>query len=172
MTTDRPIDDASVAGTILFIEGVPSSGKTSVARAVKKRVDEVEVIHGDDLIKRWGRRREFSPAFAREMFERLLDIIGETSSDKDVIVDVTIPERYLAEAKTRFPQAVFVSLRVDERERRSRERKRKRKLEWNSEIAASQADEESFDLVLDTTERSPTECADAILAYLDEDAVE
>ena len=171
MTTDRAFDNASREGTILFIEGVPSSGKTSTAREIKRRVDELEVIHGDDLIKKWGRRREFSPAVARAMFERLLDVIDAASSDKDVIVDASIPEGYLAEARTRFPNAVFVSLRVSERERRSRERKRSRRnLTWNPEIAASQANEGSFDLVIDTTESSPAECAEKILAYLDQEA--
>lgn len=170
MTADRPMKDASAAGTILFIEGVPSSGKTSIAREVKKRVEELEVVHGDDLIKKWGRRREFSPAFARAMFDRLLDVVETASADNDVIVDAALPEGYLADARRRFPTAVFVSLRVTETERRSREQKRSRNLTWNPEIAASQADEEFFDLIVDTTERSPVECAETILTYLDREA--
>ncbi len=164
------MDEASTAGTILFIEGVPSSGKTSIARELAKRVDELEIIHGDDLIKKWGRRREFSPAFARAMFDRLLEVVDVASSDKDVIVDAAIPAGYLTEARERFPDAVFVSLRVSERERRLREQKRRRNLTWNPEIAASQADEGSFDLVVDATESSPAECAETILAYLDQEA--
>lgn len=158
-------------GDVVFVEGVPSSGKTSVVRELSKRVSELEVIHGDELIKKWSRRRSFTPAFAREMFGRLLDLVETRSADRDVVVDMTIPAGYLVDAKERFPHAVFVSLRITESERQARERKRRRHvpLTWDDEIAARQASEDSFDLVLDTTAQSPAECAKSILEYFEDE---
>jgi chloramphenicol 3-O-phosphotransferase len=158
-------------GDVVFIEGVPSSGKTSVARELGKRVSELKVIHGDELVRKWGRRRSFTPAFAREMFGRLLDRVDATSAESDVVVDMTIPASYLTDAITRFPDAVFVSLRISESERRAREHKRKRKrpFNWDDEIAATQAPEDAFALILNTDARSPAECAESILEYFDND---
>ncbi|MGH2808576.1 MAG: hypothetical protein ACRDKT_15025 [Actinomycetota bacterium] len=82
-------------GDVVFIEGVPSSGKTSVAREIGKRIEEVEVIHGDELVKKWLRRRSFTSSFAEEMFGRLLDRVEVARARSDVVVDMTIPASYL-----------------------------------------------------------------------------
>jgi hypothetical protein len=156
-------------GEVIFLEGIPSSGKTSTARELGRQVTELRIIHGDDEIRRWGRKkaRVLSP---RQMFDKLLDLVDRASQNQDVVVEGTFPGSYIEEARSRFPNALFVSLRVAEADRLAREqaRKRKRPIAWNEEIAAQQGSEELFDLVIDASSNTPGECAEIILAEFDD----
>lgn len=156
------------AGNIIFLEGVPSSGKTSVARELEKRVSELEVVDGDAEIRRWGRRKA-RPLSPQQMFEKLLDVVEKARRKGDVVIDVPLPGSYVAKARQRFPDAFFVSLRITEEERVAREkiRKRKKPLVWNEAIANAQGSEDLFDLVIDASHRTPAECAVAILDHFE-----
>lgn len=161
MTTSEP-------GEVIFLEGVPSSGKTSVARELAKRVSELRVVDGDAEIRRLGKRKA-RPLSPSQMFEKLLDLVEKARQTEDVVVDIPLPGSYVSKARERFPDALFVSLRITENERVAREkvRKRKRPLVWNQEIANAQGSEDLFDLVIDATVNTPMECAQAILKQFD-----
>lgn len=84
-----------------------------------------------------------------------------------------IPATYLAEARRRFPDAYFVSLRISEDDRVAREAQRRRKepLVWDGTIAASQAPKRDFDLVVDASANSAARCAEIILGEYGTDEV-
>lgn len=149
-------------GNLIFLEGVPSSGKTTIAKELLRRVEGLKVIHGDDEIRKRNRRRARS---AHELFEAVLDKIEKVSRHQDVVVDMMLPASYLEEARKRFSDAYFISLRISEQVRIAREEQRRRKepLEWNDVIAASQASEDAFDLVIDASASSAARCAEIIL---------
>jgi shikimate kinase len=151
-------------GEVIFLEGIPSSGKTSTARELGRQVTELRIIHGDDEIRRLGRKktRVLTP---RQMFDKLLDLVERASQKQDVVVEGTFPGSYVEEARRRFPDGFFVSLQITEVERLAREkaRKRKRPLVWNEHIAAQQGSEDLFDLVIDASVNAPAKCAELIL---------
>jgi chloramphenicol 3-O-phosphotransferase len=155
-------------GEIIFLEGVPSSGKTSVARELAKRVSELRIVDGDAEIRRLGKRRA-RPLGPLQMFERLLEVVEKARQADDVVVDVPLPGSYVLKARQRFPDALFVSLRITEDERVAREkvRKRKRPLVWNQEIADAQGSEDLFDLVIDATDKTPAQLAEVILEHFE-----
>lgn len=146
-----PVERSDENGVVIFLEGVPSSGKTSTARELGKLLTDIRIIHADEEIRRWGRKRA-RPVTPEQMFESRLDLVERACRTKDVIVDGPLPGSWVAKVRRRFPDALIVTLRITETERLAREQVRKRKnpLIWDDLRAAAQGSENLFDLVIDS----------------------
>lgn len=97
---------------IIFVTGIPSSGKTTVSAKLVELDDSFGVVDADAAIWTMSRGR-LSLGDARSIFRRVLDRIEGLSRSSNVVVDASLPASYVAEARERFgDQAFFVSLRI------------------------------------------------------------
>jgi chloramphenicol 3-O-phosphotransferase len=147
--------------SIVFITGIPSSGKSAVTKELVALANFVEVVETDVEIRRMdlGANTLFN---ARNIFRGVLDKIDDLSDSGNVIVDGSPPASYVAEARERFGgRALFVSLRVTDVRRRAREgcRRDRSPIQWNEGMTALQGDPELYDVVIETSNRSARECA-------------
>ncbi|MDP9069298.1 MAG: hypothetical protein M3N53_13270 [Actinomycetota bacterium] len=151
--------------TVVFVTGIPSSGKSAVAKALLQLDPALELVETDVEIRKEGLGA--STLFnARRIFRRVLDKIETLSQDASVVVDGSLPATYVKEAKERFgDKALFVTLRVTESERRRRERSRRDRspIQWNERMTSLGGGRELYDLVIDSTATSPDDAARQIL---------
>jgi broad-specificity NMP kinase len=97
-------------GYSIFITGMPSSGKSTLARELEARTTTFRLLSVDEAIR--GMHADI-PDSAHGLFLRLLDRIELWSETSNVIVDMTLPQSYVAEARRRFGAgALFVGLRL------------------------------------------------------------
>lgn len=153
-------------GKALFLTGVPSAGKSTLAQTLAERARALSVVSGDDVI----RRVNPNPSDARSVydaFQKLLDEVEATMGLGNVVVDASLPASYIEDARRRFAgRALFVALRLAESDRRARELMRARNvpLEWNEYMTRLLGPSGLYDLNLNTSRRSPTQCADEVLS--------
>ena len=164
------------SGHGIFVNGIPSSGKTSVATEIKRRIPSFQIIAGDDLVRQalGGPEnvlqvpREQLPAAVRRVFAVTLDMIEEATRSANVVLDGAWTEQQVTEAKSRLgASALFAILRIDETERQRREAARTdRRLTfpWDPAWRDMPGPDELYDLVLDAAASDVSACADAILA--------
>jgi chloramphenicol 3-O-phosphotransferase len=150
---------------VIFINGVQSAGKSTVAKLVERRTSTFHIVSSDELIREVPVHQRVSRA--AELFGRLLTTADEQQEANNVIVDAALTERQIREAKECFTdKTLFVLLRVTESDRVRRERSRRdRRLantfrkEWH-EIVGSDA---LYDLVLDSSALNPAQCASRVI---------
>lgn len=151
--------------SIIVITGVPSSGKTAVARELVSLDESFVVVASDDEIRVLS--RVFNPFHqARQILRRVLDKVEELNEAADVVIEGSLPGSYVVEARERFGEgAFFVQLRLSETERQRRERSRRDRspVAWNEAMTALGGGDDLYDLVIDTTDVSPEDCARSIL---------
>jgi chloramphenicol 3-O-phosphotransferase len=153
---------------ILFVTGIPSSGKSTVVQALLTLEPSFELVETDVEIRKAGLGVN-TLLNARRIFRRVLDKIETLSEDATVVVDGSLPAAYVEEARERFgDKAVFVTLRVTESERRRRERTRRDRspVQWNERMTALGGGPELYDMVIDSVATSPADAAKEILAAL------
>jgi gluconate kinase len=148
------------------LTGIPSSGKTTVTREVRRRTSTFRVIDGDREVRRMCPDPTRRLDEAQSLFQRLLGKIDEQSASHNVIVDMTLPESYVVAARERFGEALFVSLRVteDDRQRREVGRRDRSPVMWDAQKTALQGPKDLYDLVVGASRMEPRECALAILS--------
>lgn len=152
-------------GYVIFINGVQSAGKSTVAKLVERRTSTFHIVSSDELIRQMPVHQRV--AQAAELFGRLITTVDGQRKASNVIVDAALTERQICEVQERFTdKTLFVLLRVTESDRVRRERSRRdRRLahtfrqEWH-EIVGS---DELYHLVLDSSALSPAQCASEVI---------
>lgn len=164
--TSQPMaEGVSALGFVIFVTGIPSSGKTTISGKVLELDDSFQLVEGDKEIRRMG-RPGMSLADVRSLFRLLLEEVENLSQSMDVVVDASLPASYVTEARERFgDQAFFVSLRITENERQARERSRRdrKPVQWSPAMTALGGGPELYDLVIEASRETPTDCANRIL---------
>jgi chloramphenicol 3-O-phosphotransferase len=159
--------DAVHEHSVLFITGVPSSGKTSLAIELHARLDGYDLVVGDEVVRSLA--RAWSTTNAISLRDGLLNALDERLSSTDLIVDQALPATYVRHARSRFgSSARFVLLRLCERERERREDHRidREARPWSSAMTALTGANDLYDLVLDTGGLSTGQCASAVEEWL------
>ena len=152
-------------GTIVFVTGVPSSGKSAVTRELLALDASFRAVETDVEIRKAASDLD-TPLNARAIFLRVLDQVAELARSANVVVDGSLPASYVTEARDRFgEQAVFVTLQIAEVERRTREQTRddRKTIQWNEGLTALGGSPDLYDLVIDGLTKTPAECAAEIL---------
>jgi chloramphenicol 3-O-phosphotransferase len=153
-------------GHAIFINGIPSAGKTSVAQEVRHRTSTFRVLTGDDVIRQVPFQQRV--AQANRLFALTLNMLERWLESSDVLVDGAWTQRQIIDAQDRFGRAgLCVILRIDEPERRRRESIRRDphlSYGWDPSWHDMPGPDEIYDLVIDSKVMSVSECADMILA--------
>jgi chloramphenicol 3-O-phosphotransferase len=152
-------------GHAIFINGIPSAGKSSVAAEIKRESSTFRVLTGDDVIRQVP--YEQRAARAHRLFSLTLNTLERWLGPSNVVVDGAWTERQVIEAQERFgDMGLYVILRIDESERRRRESVRKdRRLgsKWDPSWHDVPGPDDLYDLVIDSKLRDVSECANIIL---------
>lgn len=152
------------SGHAIFLNGIPSSGKSSAAAQIEARTSTFRVFTGDDVIKR------FSPQQAiqnwRGIFAMTLDEVEELMKSCNLVIDGAWSEGQVIDAQERFSAGLFVVLRIDEVERRRREgiRRDRQVRHWDPAWMDMPGPDTIYDLAIDARTKAPSDCADLILA--------
>ena len=158
--------DPGTSGYLIAITGIPSAGKSTVAREVASRTSTFRYVDGDAFIRRTRPSQRL--AQASRIFGRMLDMIEAQLTLSNVVLDAAFPASYTLRARERFrTNMMLVSLRIDESEWRRRDSRRNDRgaLEyWHASLTSLQGAENLYDLVIDTTDTPPDKCAEAILS--------
>jgi chloramphenicol 3-O-phosphotransferase len=160
MTSGKP---SPLSGHSIFITGVPSSGKSTLAREVESRATSFRLLSGDDAIREM---HDDIRGSAHGLFLRLLDQVEDLTEKSNVIVDMSLPQSYVAEARDRFgSSSLFVGLRLPEVARRARdvERSDRPPVPWGPALTALRGPDNIYDLNLDTHQMSIAEAAEAVI---------
>lgn len=148
----------------IFITGVPSSGKTTLTLELAGRTSNFVGLSGDQAIREMHAETRDT---AHGLFVRLLDSVEAQMKLANLIVDMSLPARYVTEAKNRLGRAgLFVALRLSEGDRLTRDAARtdRSAVSWSSTLTDLLGPDELYDLVINTSETTPSECADAVLS--------
>jgi chloramphenicol 3-O-phosphotransferase len=149
----------------IFINGIQSAGKSSVAREIRSRSSTFRVLMGDDIVREFPEDQRVK--LWREIFERLLTRIEAWLESSNVVVDAALTAAQIQEARRRFAgKGLFVLLRIDEAERHKREslRRDRRLLYWDPSWHSMPGPDDLYHLVIDSGATSPEETAEIILA--------
>jgi chloramphenicol 3-O-phosphotransferase len=152
-------------GTIVFVTGVPSSGKSAVTRELLALDASFRAIETDVEIRKASSDLDVL-LNARTIFHRVLDKVAELAESANVVVDGSLPGSYVTEARDRFGErAFFVTLQIPEEERRSREQSRRdrKPIQWNEGMTALGGGPDLYDLVVNGLTKTPGECVAEIL---------
>lgn len=156
-----PLVQPASHGHAIFINGIPSAGKSSAAAEIKRRTSTFRVLTGDEVIRRvpYPQRR----AQAKRLFALTLETVEQWMESSNVIVDGAWTQQQVVVAKNRFGGAgLYVILRIDEAERTRREAVRQdRQLgsKWDPSWHEMPGPNDIYDLVIDSGTSSPSECA-------------
>ena len=157
-------------GHAIFVTGPPSAGKTIVTKEVTKELSAFASISGDEVIRNLLPPEE-RISRRKEAFAAILDRVEAELAVRNIVVDASLPESHVEQVRARFgSESLFVLLRVDEEEWRRREhaRRDRKPIDWNAQLLATvfsaAGADESYDLVIDTTETSPEAAAMLIKA--------
>jgi chloramphenicol 3-O-phosphotransferase len=157
-------------GYVIHINGIPSSGKSSVATEISRNRPGLTILAGDDVIRQVP--YEERAAQAGRLFELTLEMIEELRGSANVIVDGAWTERQVLEAQERLRSAaMFVVLRIDESERSKRESlRRDRRLghPWDPAWHNISGPNELYDLVIDSKTTGVHESAALVLGAAEE----
>jgi hypothetical protein len=107
------------SGHAIFLTGVPSSGKTTLAKRLEAELPGFLALLGDKTIRRMSAETGDS---AYGLFVQLLDLVESRLASTNLIVDMSLPGSYVTEARSRFGRAaLFVALRLTEADRSARD---------------------------------------------------
>jgi chloramphenicol 3-O-phosphotransferase len=156
--------DAGKRGLAIFINGIPSSGKSTVAAKIKRRTTTFRMLTGDEVIRQVPFAQRV--ALADRLFALTLDTIERRLESTTLVVDGAWTEQQVREARDRFgDMGLYVILRIDEAERRRREsiRKDRRLAYWDPAWHDKPGSDDPYDIVIDSEANKPDECAKFIL---------
>jgi len=151
----------------IFLNGIPASGKSSVARAVKRRRPSFQIVAGDDVVREVAYAQRVRQADL--IWSRILEAVEEGLATTDVLVDAALTARQVAEARSRLgASAAFVLLRIDERTRARRQALRDRRGKplghpWRPEFHSMPGGDELYEIVLDAGSHTAQQCAEHVL---------
>jgi chloramphenicol 3-O phosphotransferase len=167
-----------MAGTIVYLNGVPSAGKTSIGVALQDALDEPFLLLGVDTFLRMLPRRTFASGWlmpapeggvrpTAKMRERvrppMLATLAALAPQFDLIVDDVIPDAKTLEQTIQAlaPFSVlFVRVECALEVAEQRERKRAdRTIGMARGLTPIVHAHAAYDLTVDTTASSPAECA-------------
>lgn len=152
-------------GHVVFINGIQSAGKTSVASEIRSLTVTFRVLTGDDVVREFPEEQRVRRW--KEIFERLLARTEKWLENSNVIVDAALSAAQVEDARQRFGgSGLYVVLRIDEPERKRRESLRTdRKLPiWDPAWHSMPGPDDLYDHVIDSSRSSSTEAAENILA--------
>ncbi len=152
-------------GHAIFLNGIPSAGKSSVAAKIRSRTSTFRVLTGDDVIRQVPFQQRAGQA--DKLFVMVLTSIERWLGSSNVIVDGAWTERKVSEARERFGHmGLYVVLRIDESERKRREALRKdRQLghRWKPAWHDMPGPDDIYDVVIDSKATNVSKCATTIL---------
>lgn len=165
--------ESAVAARIIFVNGIQSAGKSTVARKLERRESGFRVLVNDELIRAVPMTERLQRH--RELWAQTLDVVQRWSDSTGVIVDAALREDQIREARDRFPEALFVLLRVDEATRARRERTRRDRqllVQFDPSWHSVPGPDSLYDLVLDAGRTDVSSMANAIRTALRQDSQE
>lgn len=156
-----------MAARIVFINGVQSAGKSTVARKFARREPSFRVLVNDDLVRAVPLAERLQRQ--EELWTQSLDTIEAWTASDDVLFDGALREDQVRDARERFPSALLVLLRVDEATRSRREsarRDRRLLVPFDPSWHAVPGPDSLYDLVLDASRQDPSRLANEIRTTL------
>lgn len=164
------------SGHAIFVNGIPSAGKSSVASEIRRRDSTFRILTGDEVVRQalggdnstLQVSRQQLPSAVKRVFSLTLNMIEQSIKSNNVVVDGAWTKDQVTEAQSRFgASGLYVILRIDEPERQKRESARTdRRLtsSWDPAWHDMPGPDEIYDLVLDSGVMDVLACVDAILA--------
>ncbi len=165
----------------LWLTGLPGAGKSTIANLLEKQLfasgRHTYILDGDNIRRGLNRDLGFSEADRVENIRRATEV-ARLFVDAGLVVIVAFISPYRAErnrARSRFEPDEFVEIYVDasleECERRDPKglyaKARRGELLNFTGIDSDYEPPEAAEIHLDTVAKSPDECVDVILSYLD-----
>lgn len=163
-------------GRVIFINGVPAAGKSTVAAKLRSVMRGLTTVRTDDAViavrnSYRVRGRKVDPiTLSAESWARVLQLAREALAKGNVVVDGAMTERQIREAKGSFDdQALFVVLKITEETRQRRQRDRDREgrrlaTPLGDDAHSMTGPDELYDLVIDAEATSPKGCARGIIS--------
>ncbi len=151
-------------GHAIFLNGIPSSGKSTVAAEIRRRTPSFRLLTGDDVIRQVPEAQRL--AQVDRIFALTLDMIDTWLQSSNVIVDGAWTQKQVADAQARFgDRGLYVVLRIDEAERKRRESLRRDRVLpwWDPSWHAMPGPDDLYDLVVDAKVTSASNSAERIL---------
>lgn len=172
-------------GVVIWFTGLPSSGKSTIARVVEERLFErghlSYVLDGDNIRHGLNKNLGFSPEDREENIRRIGEV-AKLFADAGFVTMTAFISPYRKDRdrnrelldKGEFIE-VFVKVSLDEAEKRDPKGlyKKARSGEIKEFTGISAPYEEPLDpeVTLDTDELSLTQCQDAVIRYLEENRI-
>jgi bifunctional enzyme CysN/CysC len=168
----------------LWLTGLPGAGKSTIANLLEKQLfasgRHTYILDGDNVRQGLSRDLGFSEADRVENIRRAMEI-ARLFVDAGLVVIISFISPYRAErdlARSRFEPDEFVEIHVDasleECERRDPKglyaKARRGELVNFTGIDSDYQPPEAPEIRLDTVAKSPNECVDLILLYLESTA--
>jgi adenylylsulfate kinase len=166
-------------GWAIWLTGLPASGKTALAQALRHRLSEhgiaAMMLDSDELRRVMTPNASYAPAERDWFYDRLVELADElTSAGENVIIAATGSRRcYRAAARARLaPRFAEIWLRCPADICRSRDPKglyQRADAGLLSNLPGADAPyepPEAPEVVVDTSQQTPDEAADLVLAAL------
>ena len=165
---------------VMWFTGLPGAGKTTLANVMAKRLHDLQrhayVLDGDNLRHGLNRDLDFTAKDRRENVRRTAEV-ASLMYDAGLITLVACISPFTVErdfARSLFPEGHFIEVFVDTPqaicEKRDQKglyrRARAGEISNFTGIDSPFERPETSELTMDTGERSPTECAEKLAAYL------
>ncbi len=179
MSAPRPMSSSTAPGFCLWMTGLPSAGKTTLAHAVAERLTErgwrVEVLDGDEIRKGLSSDLGFDRA-GREGHAARVAFVAKLLARNGVIPIVALISPYASSrAKARAEIGRFVELYVatplavcEARDVKGLYRRARQGLIKDlTGVDDPYEPPAAPDIRVDTVDRSPRECADSVVAQLE-----
>lgn len=163
-------------GRVIFINGVPAAGKSTVAAKLRAVMRGPTTVRTDDAViavRNSYRVRgcEVDPVtLSAESWARVLKLAQDALVSGNVVVDGAMTERQVRETKDAFgDKALFVVLKITEESRQRRQRARDREgrrlaSPLGGDAHSMTGPDELYDLVIDAEATSPKGCAREVVA--------
>ncbi len=171
VSTVSEVGRLAVGTQIIFVNGVQSAGKSTVARKLERREPGFRVLVNDELIRAVPIRERLQRH--RELWTLTLETVQRWSDSTGVIVDAALRDDQVRDARERFPTALFVLLRVDEATRSRREgmrRDRQLLVPFDPSWHSLPGPDSLYDLVLDAGRTDVSTLTNAIRTALRQDS--
>lgn len=169
-------------GKIIFLNGVSSSGKTTLSKILQERFPDQFFLLPIDILNEISPQkgsRSYDVRFTADPKPVMSALFGCVKSFSDnglnVIVDSVIAENAhfaLDHCLNVFPDCdypvlfVHVTCPLEELRRRERERG-DRKIGWGESLLPILDPQDTYDLVLDTFNQTPEECTDRMIEAME-----
>lgn len=150
------------SGHAIFITGVPSSGKSTLSRALVERSPSFLYLSGDATI------RELHPGgvpHALALLEGLLARVEALMAKRNVVVDMSMPYTYTQKARTGSETRALcrTSRQRTHPVARDETRSDRGPVSWNPDLTRLLGPRSFYDLTIDTGKLTPTEAVELVL---------